>query len=676
MTVAVQTPISSYTGNGVTTAFSFGYYVAAAGDLVVMVDGVVKALTTDYTLTGIGSGSGGTCTFVTAPASGADVVLYRDTDLLRETDYQDNGDLLAAILNGDFDRIWLALQETINGAKLSPRAVRSPVGETLNELPDAASRAGKILSFNATTGQPEAVAPTSGTATDLAIQLASIATGDGASLIGVEDAGGYYSATTVEGVLTDVGEILSGYLNVISFGADPTGVADSTAAFTAAQAAGSYIFIPPGTYKLTNFIHKRGKVFQGAGLRRTFIQQGAAGSPAWYTVGKTGVNTESVRGSKLLDVWFLGATSATVAACLVEAIAPYTVCYCEWRIGGNGTYRTFQTICGTAFEVYSNKIMVIQDDESGAGFGSSDIGVVLGAGVYNTHWLNIQHSQIGRAVSDSSWSSEYDHLVADGDLTFIGQNNTIRNLKIEFWPGSARPYCINNAGANNVFINPSIVTVPRGKITTAAINLNANKSTWIGLRILPQSTTVTFTAALVAATSATLTAATTEDTGQYWVTFSDGTRTLVQFTNGSASVTWTGAITATATATAEFRAPQYPVTMVTGGSGSFIDCEATPCFQRVEQYTSAAIVGGYSFVGQCNGLSYRSTIYHEVGTTTFAAATTATVTLARAQPDTSYRVVIGPQANKTFWVSGKTTTQFTLNASAASSDVVEWEVRR
>lgn len=464
--------------------------------------------------------------------------------------------------------------------------------------------------------------------------------------------------------------------SVLNFGADPTGVADSTAAFTAAQAAADFIWIPEGTYKLTNFIHKRGKVFQGAGLRRTFIQQGSASSPAWYTVGKAGVNTESVRGSKLLDVWFLGAASATVAACLVEAIAPYTVCYCEWRIGGNGTYRTFQYICGTAFEVYSNRITVIQDDESGAGFGSSDIGVVLGAGVYNTYWLNIQHSQIGRAVSDSSWSSEYDHLVADGDLTFIGQNNTIRGLKIEFWPGAARPYCINNAGANNVFINPSIVTVPRGKITTAAINLNANKSTWVGLRILPQNTTITFTASLSAATSATLTAATTENTGQYWVTFSDGSRKLVQFTSGSATVTWTGAVTATATATAEFRAPQYPVTMVSGGTGTFIDCESTPCFQRVEQYTSASILSGYSFVGNCNGLSYRGTFYSETGAATFTAATTVAVTFAKAQPDTSYRVILGAEANKTFWVTSKTTAGFTLNASATSSDVVNWKVER
>jgi hypothetical protein len=236
MTVAVQTPISSYTGNGVTTAFSFGYYVAAAGDLVVMVDGVVKTITTDYTLTGIGSGSGGTCTFVTAPASGADVVLYRDTDLLRDTDYQDNGDLLAAIVNADFDRLWLALQETINGAKMSSRAIRAPVGETLNELGDAAARAGKVLSFNASTGQPEAVAPTSGTATDLAIQLASTAAGDGADIVG-------FRPTQTAAADTVAGALMQGAVNLEWWAYLATGN-DYTAPLAAAMLTGKNVYVP------------------------------------------------------------------------------------------------------------------------------------------------------------------------------------------------------------------------------------------------------------------------------------------------------------------------------------------------------------------------------------------------------------------------------------------------
>jgi hypothetical protein len=60
---------------------------------------------------------------------------------------------------------------------------------------------------------------------------------------------------------------------------------------------------------------------------------------------------------------------------------------------------------------------------------------------------------------------------------------------------------------------------------------------------------VTFTAALVGATSATLTANWTKATGAWTVLFSDGTTKAVTFTNGATTATWTGAVTATANAT-------------------------------------------------------------------------------------------------------------------------------
>ncbi len=62
------------------------------------------------------------------------------------------------------------------------------------------------------------------------------------------------------------------------------------------------------------------------------------------------------------------------------------------------------------------------------------------------------------------------------------------------------------------------------------------------------------------------------------------------------------------------------------------------------------------------------------GSTTFAAATTATASLGVTLPASTYKIVIAPNANKTFWWSSKTTTQFTLNASGSSSDTVDWMV--
>ena len=53
-------------------------------------------------------------------------------------------------------------------------------------------------------------------------------------------------------------------INVLDYGADPTGTADSYAAFVAALAAGNYVYVPSGTYKLTQTLSITGnKVLTG-----------------------------------------------------------------------------------------------------------------------------------------------------------------------------------------------------------------------------------------------------------------------------------------------------------------------------------------------------------------------------------------------------------------------------
>jgi hypothetical protein len=121
--------------------------------------------------------------------------------------------------------------------------------------------------------------------------------------------------------------------------------------------------------------------------------------------------------------------------------------------------------------------------------------------------------------------------------------------------------------------------------------------------------------------------------------------------------------------------PNYVFTpSSTGGRLSGFNSTNTPTF-RVEQFASAAVMRGWSW-DACPTLTRYSSSLNDAGTVTFAAATTATVTLTATQPAADYLVVLGPQANKTFWVSGQTTTQFTINASSSSSDVVNWVLTR
>lgn len=145
MAVLENTPVQQYTATGASGVFAFAFPVLSADDLVVLVDGVAAA---SFAVSGVGNPAGGTVTISPIPASGKRVVLYRDSAISREIDYQNNGDLLAAVVNRDFDRIWLVLQEIVYAGKSSSAAVRAPAGEMLTELPVASQRANKLQAFD------------------------------------------------------------------------------------------------------------------------------------------------------------------------------------------------------------------------------------------------------------------------------------------------------------------------------------------------------------------------------------------------------------------------------------------------------------------------------------------------------------------------------------------------
>lgn len=148
MSVQSQTPFNSYTANGATTVFPYSFLLLESGDLVVSVDGVVKTLATDYTISGLTNPEGGNVTFVSPPANGAKVLLLRMLTIQRLSDYQENGDLYAATINNDLDRLWLALQQLQQN---DIRALKLPVDTTTDQViaQDAASRVGKLVSFDA-----------------------------------------------------------------------------------------------------------------------------------------------------------------------------------------------------------------------------------------------------------------------------------------------------------------------------------------------------------------------------------------------------------------------------------------------------------------------------------------------------------------------------------------------
>ena len=101
--------------------------------------------------------------------------------------------------------------------------------------------------------------------TAIAEIASDVAASSGSSLVGFLQAGSGAAPTTVQAKLRDV-------VSVKDFGADPTGVADSTVAFNSALVASNKIYIPGGNYKITSAvtIPPFGQVI-GAGINNTTI---------------------------------------------------------------------------------------------------------------------------------------------------------------------------------------------------------------------------------------------------------------------------------------------------------------------------------------------------------------------------------------------------------------------
>jgi hypothetical protein len=111
MTVSSSTSRIEYTGDAVTTAFSFPYYFLANGDLKVYLDGVLQTITTHYTVSGAGVGAGGTVTFVTAPPNGDVVVIYREVAITQSVDYTPNDPFPANTHEQALDRLTMIAQQ-------------------------------------------------------------------------------------------------------------------------------------------------------------------------------------------------------------------------------------------------------------------------------------------------------------------------------------------------------------------------------------------------------------------------------------------------------------------------------------------------------------------------------------------------------------------------------------
>ena len=153
MTVSSSTIKNSYSGDGSTTAFAYGFKIFAAADLTVIIrssTGVetVKTLTTHYDVSNVGVDGGGNVTFGSAPASGETVVIIRSTANTQTLDLVENDPFLSNSFEESLDKITHQLIEQQEEIDRSFKVSRTNSITTSEFADDATSRASKTLGFD------------------------------------------------------------------------------------------------------------------------------------------------------------------------------------------------------------------------------------------------------------------------------------------------------------------------------------------------------------------------------------------------------------------------------------------------------------------------------------------------------------------------------------------------
>ncbi len=245
-------PRISYVGNGVQAQFIFPFAIFKTTDLGVSLNGALQS--GGFVISGAGQSNGGTVTFAVAPAASVVILLERTLILQRVSDFLEGGEFSANSLNNELDYMAGCLQQLAQDMVPMVRTDKSESSFTTT-LPARTIRANRVLGFDGD-GQFLAIDTT---ATYSAPSF--YATGTGA---------------TTRTLLDKNREIAS----VKDYGAIGDGVTDDTNAFVNALTAKNAVFIPAGTYQISQSLEiGSNKLLCGAGKASIIKSSGTSFDP-------------------------------------------------------------------------------------------------------------------------------------------------------------------------------------------------------------------------------------------------------------------------------------------------------------------------------------------------------------------------------------------------------------
>jgi len=472
MALQSETSRIQYNGNNSTTAsYAVPFYFFENSHIKAVVtnsSGVDTTLSlgSGFSLTGAGNVTGGTLTTTTAVPSSSKLTIYREVPVTQTTSYAEGGDFPAASHERALDKLTMLVQQT---KRIADRSLKVSESQTSpNDLPNAANGYRKLVSNNgAISWDTDANIP-SPPNTGLSVALSnngSIAWQDhrplpqypiGAGPFALLTAGAGQPAswgtmpTVAVGPITATGSdtprLISDreadQINVLDFGADPTGVTNShTQIQNAINAAsnGDQILFPKGIYRIGARINIP---FSKTGLKlhgNATLKAADGYFPQFFRIAGEKTTIDGLR----FDGSFVAGTtpSRTSYSVAVNNSANFadkfhaieingidiTVKHCElFNIQGRGI--TAQLGVGAGVATYAN------DSFYGSGSNRS----VAGTRIENNKLSNVYMGIVIQSTLDPTYIAS---IVPPSD--FIISGNTVKNNSWEVKGSYAR--CIGTA---------------------------------------------------------------------------------------------------------------------------------------------------------------------------------------------------------------------------------------